>query len=212
MGVRIRSSLPRGVPSKNARRDGVDVDAVAGPFHREAAREREHRRFRSGVGCHFIQSHVRIQRRNVDDATAAARSQRLVESLAGAQRTGEIGVYDAVPLVFGKIFGRRAFDAARYVQQHIDSAEGGHHGVSERIYGGAVGDVGCMHQRVAALRLNQRGDFFDMGLSAPRRNDIRAGLRQAKSHALANPGSSPHYDGDAAGEVGKVFRHPNGAG
>ena len=191
IGVRSFSSRPRSVPSRScgvqvgaedAGRDGVDVDAVARPFHGQAAGERQDRGFRCGIGGHFAGSATK----EVSEAMLMMRPQpvsrqRPVERLAGAEHAREIHVHDAIPVGFGDFRGRLPLDLAGGIQQHVDAAELLQNRVAKAVDGLAGADVAGVAQRAAAGMFDLQAGFFDQWLRGvrwaphrrPRRPDRR---------------------------------------
>src|SRR5208282_1759171 len=103
--------------------DGVDENPLAGPFDGEGSSKRDHSCLAGGVGGHLAERDEGVERGDVDDASVLALEHVFAEDLAGAEGSGEIGVEDALPLVFGKIKRGSAFDLARAIDEDIDLAE-----------------------------------------------------------------------------------------
>jgi hypothetical protein len=63
------------------------------------------------------------------------------EDLAGAQSAGEVCIDDGVPLVFRKIDRRRAFGAARGIDEDVDLAKRGDRFVQDTLQRRPIGNV-----------------------------------------------------------------------
>ena len=79
--------------------------------------------FAGCVGGHFAECDKAVQRGDVDDAAVAALEHVLAEDLAGAQSSGEVGVENACPLLFGQVERGRALDFSGAVDEDVDLAE-----------------------------------------------------------------------------------------
>jgi len=108
-----------------------------------------HARLAGAVRRDFQERRHHRGRCDVDDAPVAARQHGAPEDLTGAQRPGQVGVDDGVPVVLGEVDGRHALGAAGAVDQDVDLAEPAQHLITQAFERRAIGDVGAGAQRAA---------------------------------------------------------------
>ena len=108
------------------------------------------------------------------------------EDLAGAQGSGEVGVDDAGPLLFREVECGLALDDAGAVDQDVDFAEAVKRGGEELIERGAVADVRCDAECLAAEGFDCGGGFIYLLLAACGGDDIGAGFREADAQGAAD--------------------------
>ena len=192
------------VGDEDARRDAVHRNAVRRPFHRQLARHAQHGALRNAVGDHAIEGHEGRQRRDVDNASAAARFQRLIERLAGAHRPVHVDVEDRLPLLLGRLRGHLPRHNAGCVHQHVDCAELRQHGIAKRVNRRALAHIAGHAQRAPPQRLDLLGHLRHQPFAASRHGDIGARARQAQRNGAAQARRPAHHGNNTPRQVGKA--------
>ena len=129
---------------------------------------------------------------------------RLAEHLTRAQRAGEVGLDDAMPVGLVHLEGRGLLRRARDRQEDVDLAEGFDALVTQAIERGDVGDVGGDRQRAAAALLNLGGHGLDELHAAAARHDVGARVGQTEGERAADSARTSDNDGRAAGQIKKL--------
>ncbi|MCY1169227.1 hypothetical protein D9M73_92470 [compost metagenome] len=198
--ARLVSLQSRGIVGRDiARRNRIDVDALARPFIGEQLGQPANAALGRGIARHANAALKGQHRRDIDDLAGPFRDHVPPRRLAQEEHRFEIGVDHRIPIVLGKIDRIGAADDAGIVDENIETAELIHsliHNPLHRLDRGEIGgnDFGAAPQR-ADLRHRV------LSRCPPDTGHIRASRRQRYRNRLADAGIGPGDDGNLAGEI-----------
>lgn len=203
MGVRVKSSLPRSVPSKSwefssvqedTGRNRIYVDAFLRPFDCQAASQAQDSTLRGSIGRYFEEADKRIQRCNIDDFAVAAHRERLIETLATAQRACQVHVQQAVPFGFRDADRRFAKNLACGIDENIDAAETVEDRFTKFVDRFSARRIYRRSNRPPASGFDLARDLFYQCLPPARRYDIGARFRKPDRDGTSDSRRPAHHD------------------
>ena len=181
--------------------DGVDLDAVGGPFVGEGFGELADGALAGGVSGNRDAAEKREQGGDVDDFAGAAGDHVLAGGAAGDEDAVEVDVEDGVPVGVGVVDGGGAFDDAGVVDENVEVALPGDGLVDEALDGGAVGEVGGDGVGVEAVFREAVDDGGEFAGIAAVDDDVGAGLAEGAGHGEAESLGGTGDEGDLAAET-----------
>src|SRR5271165_2268877 len=187
--------------------DGVNQHPPAGPLDGKRAGERGDGGLAGGVGGDLTERNEGIERGDVDDASVLALKHVLAEDLAGAQGSGEIGIEDAQPFVFGEGERGRALDLSGTVDQDVGLAKVSEGLVEEILERGAVGDIGGNAESATAFCFDfDCGAFYLLG-AAGGGYDVGSGFGEPERDGATDAGCASDHDGNFAFKIQGRLAH-----
>jgi len=189
------------VGAENSGSNGIDADAVLGPFDRERFGEGSEPRLAGGVGGDFVQSNEGRKRSDVDDAAVAALNHVAAHHAAGAKDAVQIGFQNVIPFFVGDFEGRSALGFPGGIHEDLHGAEFLASSIEKMLHGGLNGDIAGNFERAASDGADFAGSGADHVGAAAGGNHVGSGDGEAFGDFPSDAAGAAEYKGRLAGEV-----------
>ena len=202
--------MPRGLRQfgiQPAGQDGVDLNIVRGPGHRQRAAELRDAALARAVSRALGPAEDRKHRPEVDDLAAPLIAHGRKGRPRAAKGALEIDVEDLVPLIVGQLFRQLADAHAGIVDKDIDPAMRAHHR-RDRITAAFCGAYVERHEAAVNAGRRQPGQRR-IGLFGVAGGEDHRGARFAQRfrHGKAQPAVAAGDESDAPGKIEQVQSH-----
>src|SRR5262245_10065030 len=196
----VRHGGPRNVRVHVARREAIDLDAVARPLGGKAPCEPAHRRLARAVGGVARHAQHAIHGTQVDDLAPAARDHARRHRPGAAEHRREVRHQHVVPFLVAHVERGLVERDAGIVDEDVDGAEG-----RLRILHGRPDLLAARHverkgSRTATRCFDRCRRGIDLVASARRASHGRAGVRQRKRDGATDAAAGARDERGAARE------------